>query len=65
MKNIITYYYFGVPYQHGYMELLDTKGNLLRNNSREVLMKSINEARLVSRGHPLYIIKETTEAEKI
>lgn len=65
MKDLITYYYFGVPYQHGYIELLDSKGLPLRNNSREELLKQVNEARIASRGNPLYIIKETTEAEKI
>jgi hypothetical protein len=65
MKNKISYYYFGVPYNHGYIELLDAEGKPLRDSSREVLMKHINEAKIISRGQPLYIIKETTEAEKI
>jgi hypothetical protein len=66
MKNkLISYYYFGIPYKLGYMELLDTKRDPFRRDSKEELLKHINEARLMAKGHPLYLIKETTEAEKI
>jgi hypothetical protein len=61
----LSYYYFGIHYPEGYLELLDAEGKPLRNSSRENLLTHINEARLAAHGNPLYIIKETTEAEKI
>jgi len=64
-KSNISYYYFGVHYPEGYIELLDSLGKPLRNNSQKELIKRINEGRIASMGRPLYLIKETTEAERI